>query len=89
MFARLEEHDVVADYLQLLRRGSVTRSLAVAEHPRWEGAIRARTHADGLSVRTWSRAGPPANVWAVLRDFAPTRKERERLRTRLAWLRED
>ncbi len=67
----------------------MTRALAAAEHPRWEAAIRARTDADGLSVRIWSRSGPPANVWAVLRDFAPTREERERLRERLAWLRED
>jgi hypothetical protein len=89
VYARFEDNDLAADYLELLRRGSITRRLALDQHASWESAIRARTDADGLRVRIWSRTGPPASVWAVLQDWSLTREERERLRLRLAWLRED
>jgi len=89
VYGRFDERDVAADYLQLLRRGSVTRRLALPQHPLWRRQIRARARADELRVRTWSRAEAPATVWAVLRDWTLTPAERERLRLRLAWLRED
>jgi hypothetical protein len=83
----LDERGLATDYLQLLRRGSVMRRLAPAHHVPWERAIRGRADTDGLRVRTWSRED--ATVCAVLRDWAPTRAEREALWVRLAWLRED
>lgn len=89
MYGRFEEHEAVADYRQLLARGSVMRRLALSEHSLWRQAIRARAHIDELRVRTWSRAGSPASVWAVLPDWSLTREEHERLQQRLAWLRED
>jgi hypothetical protein len=89
VYAQLDEHDVAADYLQLLRRGSVVRRLALAQHALWERAIAARARADELRVRTWSRDDAPATVWAVLQDWSLTREEYERLQLRLAWLREE
>ncbi len=89
MYSSLDEHEVASDYLQLLRRGSVMRRLALAQHTPWERAIRARARADMLAVRTWSRAGSPASVWAVLQDWSPTWEERVRLERRLSWLREE
>ena len=89
MFGRFDEDDVASDYRQLLRRGSVTRRLALAQHAPWRQAIRGRARADELRVRTWSRPEPPATVWAVLSDWTLTREEREALRLRLGWLRED
>jgi hypothetical protein len=80
--------DVGRDYQQLLRRGSVMRRLAVAEHAAWRQAIRARARTDELKVRTWSRP-EQALVYAVLADWAPSPDERRGLATRLAWLRED
>jgi hypothetical protein len=89
VYAHFDEHDVAADYLQLLRRGSVVRRLALAQHSLWERAIGARARADELRVRTWSRDAAPATVWAVLQDWSLTREEYERLQLRLAWLREE
>jgi hypothetical protein len=89
VYGRFEEHEVVADYRQLLRRGSVMRRLAVSQHALWRQAIRARARIDELRVRTWSRNDQPASVWAVLQDWSPTREEHEQLQQRLAWLRED
>ncbi|HZQ03909.1 MAG TPA: hypothetical protein VFA88_07800 [Gaiellaceae bacterium] len=80
--------DVGADYRQLLRRGSVMRRLAVAQHGCWRRAIRAQARTDELKVRTWSRP-EQALVYAILPDWAPTADERERLARRLAWLQED
>jgi len=80
--------DLGTDYQRLLRRGSVMRRLAVAEHAAWRRAIRARARSDELKVRTWSRPDQ-ARVYAVLSDWAPSPEERRRLTTRLAWLRED
>jgi hypothetical protein len=65
------------------------RRLALAQHTAWRHAIRATARADEHRVRTWSRAGAPAEVWAVLRDWSLTREEQERLQRRLGWLRED
>jgi hypothetical protein len=89
MYAGFDEHDLAADYLLLLRRGSVVRRLALDRHPHWELAMRDRAGADELRIRTWSRAERPATVWAVLQDWSLTRDEHERLARRLAWLRED
>jgi hypothetical protein len=80
--------DVGRDYQQLLRRGSVMRRLAVAEHAAWRQAIRAKARTDDLKVRTWSRP-EQAHVYAVLPDWRPSPEERRLLATRLAWLRED
>jgi hypothetical protein len=80
--------DLGTDYHQLLRRGSVMRRLAVAEHAAWRQAIRAKARSDELKVRTWSRP-EQALVYAVLRDWAPSPEERRRLAMRLAWLLED
>jgi hypothetical protein len=89
MYERFDEADVAEDYRMLLRRGSVMRRLAPAQHTVWRKAIRATAAADELRVRTWSRESRPAEVWAVLRNWAPTAEERERLARRLSWLRED
>jgi hypothetical protein len=89
VYGSFDEQDVVDDYQELLRRGSVTRRLALSQHARWRQAIRTRARVDELRVRTWSRDGAPATVWAVLQDWSLTREEYERLRQRLAWLRED
>jgi hypothetical protein len=88
VYRRFDDGDVADDYLQLLRRGSVVRRLALQEHTDWRRAIRSRARSDALAIRTWSRAGRPATVWAVLPDWSLTREERERLAQRLAWLRE-
>lgn len=89
MYEQFEDADVHTDYLALLRRGSVMRRLAPAQHTAWRKAIRAKVHADDLRIRTWSRETSPAEVWAVLPDWSLTREERERLARRLDWLRED
>jgi hypothetical protein len=89
MYELLDEGDIVRDYLELLRRGSVMRRLALKEHPAWRRALRARARTDELKIRTWSRAGAPATVWAVLPDWSLTRDEHERLLQRLSWQRED
>jgi hypothetical protein len=85
MYQRLDHGDVADDYLALLRRGSVVRRLALDEHPAWRRAIREKAHTDELRVRTWSRDGAPATVWAVLPDWSLTREEREKLAQRLSW----
>lgn len=89
MYGDFGEDDVGADYRHLLRRGSVMRRLAPSKHADWRKAIRAQARADDLAVRTWSRAGPPGEVWAVLPAWSLTSDEHERLQRRLAWLRED
>ena len=76
------------DYLRLLRRGSVMRKLAAAQHQEWRRALRARASADAIRIRTGSRAAE-SEVWALLPDWSLTREERERLAQRLEWLRED
>jgi hypothetical protein len=73
----------------LLRRGSVMRRLAPAQHAAWRKAIRIAARADEHRIRTWSRSRTPAEVWAVLRDWSLTRDEQERLQRRLSWIRED
>jgi len=88
MYRRFEDADVAGDYLHLLRRGSVMRRLALSEHSAWRRAIRSRARSDELAVRTWSRGGKPATVWAVLPAWSLTPAERELLVQRLAWLRE-
>ena len=77
------------DYRMLLRRGSVMRRLAPAQHSAWRKAIRGAARSDEHRIRTWSRPGRPAEVWAVLPDWTLTRDEQDRLRRRLDWVRED
>ena len=90
MYQHFDEEDVSRDYLQLLRRGSVTRRLALKEHGAWRRAIGQKARADELTIRTWSRGDDrPATVYAVLPDWTLPAAERERLWQRLAWLRED
>jgi hypothetical protein len=89
MYDGFDDADIAADYRQLLRRGSVMRRLAPARHPAWRKAIRTAARADSHRIRTWSRGGRPAEVWAVLPDWTLTRTEQEGLARRLAWLRED
>ena len=89
MYEHFDDADLTQDYLLLLRRGSVMRRLATAEHGGWRQAIRAKAHADELRIRTWSRDGQPATVWAVLRDWSLTLDEREQLLRRLTWKQED
>ena len=89
MYQAFDDADVAEDYRQLLRRGSVMRRLALAQHTAWRHAIRAAARADEHRVRTWSRDGQPAQVWAVLRDWSLTREERQVLQRRVEWVRED
>ena len=89
MYETFDDGDISDDYRRLLRRGSVMRRLAVAQHPAWRRAIRAAAAADEHRIRTWSRTGRPAEVWAVLPDWSLTSDEQERLQRRLGWLRED
>jgi hypothetical protein len=89
LYERFDDADVTEDYRLLLRRGSVMRRLAAGEHRGWRQAMRTRAHADELRIRTWSRDGQPATVWAVLPDWSLTHDEREGLLQRLAWKRED
>jgi hypothetical protein len=89
MYETFDDADIAEDYRRLLRRGSVMRRLAPSQHSAWRRAIRAAAGADEHRIRTWSRSGRPAEVWAVLRDWTLTRDEQERLSCRLAWLRED
>jgi hypothetical protein len=88
MYGGFDDGDIGDDYRMLLRRGSVMRRLALTEHTAWRQAIRARARADELRIRTWSRGGAPATVWATLPDWSLTREERERLRQRIAWQRD-
>jgi hypothetical protein len=89
MYERFDDSELTQDYLLLLRRGSVMRRLAPTEHPGWRQAIRAKAHADEIRVRTWSRDGQPATVWAVLPDWSLTEHERAALSQRLTWKQED
>ena len=89
MYERFDDADLTDDYLLLLRRGSVMRRLAATQHRDWRQAIRAKAHADEIRVRTWSRDGQPATVWAVLPDWSLTHEEREELLRKLAWKQED
>jgi hypothetical protein len=89
VYTGFDERDIGEDYRMLLRRGSVMRRLALAEHGSWRKAIRTRARADELRIRTWSRGGAPATVWATLPDWSLTSDERARLSQRLAWQRED
>jgi phosphatidylserine/phosphatidylglycerophosphate/cardiolipin synthase-like enzyme len=89
VYQRFDDEDVARDYLQLLRRGSVVRRLAVEQHAAWRQAVRAKARTDELRIRTWSRAGRPATVIATLPDWTLTREDLERLMRRLAWQRED
>jgi len=89
VYGKLQDDEVAWDYLQLLRRGSVTRKLAVAQHPLWRRGIRAKARGDELRVRTWSREQHPATVWAVLSDWSLNPEERAELQRRVRWLRED
>ena len=89
MYERFDDADLAQDYLLLLRRGSVMRRLAPGGHGAWRQAIRAKAHADEIRIRTWSRDGQPATVWAVLPDWSLTQAEREGLRRRLTWKAED
>ena len=88
MYDGFDESDVAEDYRMLLRRGSVMRRLRLAQHDAWRQAIRSKAHADELRIRTWSRGGAPATVWATLPDWSLTEDERERLRQRIAWQRD-
>ena len=89
MYERFEDEEAALDYVHLLRRGSVMRRLALSEHAAWQRAMRTRARTDELRIRTWSRDGRPATVWAVLPDWTLTSGEREELHRRLAWQRED
>ena len=89
MYASFDEDDVAADYLQLLRINSVTRRLAPSEHAAWRRAMREKARADELRIRTWSRDGNPATVWAVLPGAALTPEEQHRYAERLSWLQEE
>jgi hypothetical protein len=88
MYERFDDADLAEDYVALLRRGSVLRRLTSAQHGAWRRAIRTKARADELRVRTWSREGPPATVWAVLPDWSLTRDEHEKLLQRLSWQRD-
>jgi hypothetical protein len=88
VYERFEDEDVAADYRHLLQRGSVMRRLSRAQHDAWRRAIRVKAHTDELRVRTWSRAGAPDTVWAVLPDWTLTAEERETLARRIAWQRD-
>jgi len=88
VYGGFHDDDIGQDYLMLLRRGSVMRRLTLKQHGAWRQAIRARAHADELRIRTWSRGGQPATVWATLPDWSLTREEYERLRQRVAWQRD-
>src|SRR5262249_38512631 len=88
VYDRFDDADVADDYRQLLRRGSVMRRLAPAQHPAWRRAIRSTARTDELRIRTWSRGGRPATVWAVLPGWTLTRAEGEARAPRLAWQRE-
>jgi hypothetical protein len=89
VYASFDHDDVAADYRVLLRRGSVTRKLALAQHDAWRRAISEEAENDGFPIRTWSQAGSPAAVWAVLPDWRLTFEERAALEQRRSWLQED
>ncbi len=89
MYESFAQDDVAEDYRLLLRRGSVMRRLAAAQHASWRKAMRRAAAVDRHRIRTWSRSGRPAEVWAVLPDWSLTADERQRLQRRLSWLGED
>jgi hypothetical protein len=89
VYETFDDGDIADDYRRLLRRGSVMRRLAPGQHAAWRKAIGAAAAADRHRIRTWSRDGRPAEVWATLPDWTLTRAEQERLNRRLSWLRED
>jgi hypothetical protein len=89
MYSHFDAKDVSEDYLLLLRRASVTRRLALDQHSAWEEAICAKAAADELKIRTWSRDGAPATVWAVLPDWSPTFEELVSFNRRISWLQEE
>ena len=89
MYASFDDADLAEDYKVLLQRASVTRRLALDQHDAWSDAMRTRAESDGLTVRTWSREGPPANVWAVLPDLHPTLDARLAFQRRISWLQEE
>ena len=89
MYAHFDEADVAHDYLQLLRINSVTRRLALSEHGAWRRAMCEKARADELRIRTWSRDGNPATVWAVLPGATLTPDEQRRYAERLSWLQEE
>jgi hypothetical protein len=86
MYERFDDVDLTEDYVELLRRGSVRRRLALTQHSAWRQAIRERAGADSLRVRTWSRDERPAIVWAVLPDWSLTPEERASHAERQNWL---
>jgi hypothetical protein len=89
VYSHFDADDVAEDYRQLLRRASVTRRLALSQHAAWERDIRAMAAADELKIRTWSRDGAPATVWAVLPDWQPTYDEQVSFNRRISWLHEE
>ena len=88
MYRHFDDEDIAQDYLMLLRRGSVMRRLELTQHEGWRRALRRKAHTDELRIRTWSREGAPATVWAVLPDWTLTADEREKLARRIAWQRD-
>ena len=89
VYSHFDAEDIAEDYRQLLRRASVTRRLALDQHAAWEFEIRAKAAADELKIRTWSRDGAPATVWAVLPDWSPTYDELVSFNRRISWLQEE
>ena len=89
VYSHFDADDLAEDYRQLLRRASVTRRLALGQHAAWEREIRAKAAADELKIRTWSRDGAPATVWAVLPDWQPTYDEQVSFNRRISWLQEE
>jgi hypothetical protein len=89
VYSHFDPDDLAEDYRQLLRRASVTRRLALDQHAAWEREIRAKAEADNLKIRTWSRDGAPATVWAVLPDWSPTFEELIAFNRRISWLQEE
>jgi hypothetical protein len=89
VYSNFDADDLAQDYLQLLRRASVTRRLALGRHAAWEREIRAKAAADEIKIRTWSRDGSPATVWAVLPDWQPTFEEQVAFQRRISWLQEE
>jgi len=89
VYSHFDADDLAEDYRQLLRRASVTRRLALVQHAAWEREIRTKAAADELKIRTWSRDGAPATVWAVLPDWQPTYDEQVAFNRRISWLQEE
>jgi hypothetical protein len=69
MYSHFDDDDLLADYMQLLRIGSVTRMLHRDAHTRWRSALHARAREDSLRLRTSSvRLAQPNWVYAKLPD---------------------